>query len=119
MRLSRVRVYPNEAVRRVIAFIPGGHLHVRLVLELEDQTIILQEATVAAIVRAYASVALHPTRRAVELASRRLGRGERKPFYAEWQLLETGRSEEEVLREAEGLLEEAAAGPDGSQGESS
>ncbi|NOZ88371.1 MAG: hypothetical protein GXO15_00410 [Crenarchaeota archaeon] len=105
--MGRVRVYPNEAVRRVIAFIPEGHLHVRLVLELDDQTIVLQEATVAAIVRAYASVALHPTRRAVELASRRLGKGERKPFYAEWQLLETGRSEEEVLEEAEKLLEEA------------
>ena len=100
------RLYPNESVKRIIAFIPRGHLHTRLVIELEDQTIILQEATVAAIVRAYASVAMHPTRRAVELASRRLE--ERKPFYAEWQLVETGRREEEVLSEAEELLEKAS-----------
>ncbi len=94
------RLYPNECVKRVVAFIPEGHMHARFLVELCDQTIILHEAAVAGLVRAYAAVALHPSRRAVELESRRLGRGERKPGYAEWQLLETGRSEEEVLREA-------------------
>jgi len=102
-----VRVYPNASVRRVVAFVPPGHMHVRLVLELEDQTLVLQEATVAAIVRAYASVALHPSRRAVELVSRRLGRGERKPLFAEWQLVESGRGEEEVIEWALGVLEGA------------
>ncbi len=116
---QRPRLYPNEAVKRIIAFIPRGHLHTRLILELEDQAIILQEATVAAIVRAYASVALHPTRRATELASRRLPRGERKPLYAEHQLLETGRSEDEILDEAEKALAAAQAAADTSPGEHS
>jgi len=93
-------------------------MHARLVLELEDQVLVLQEATVAAIVRAYASVALHPTRRAVELVSRRLGRGERKPLFAEWQLVESGRGEDEVLEWALALLGEAeAVQPGGGCGE--
>ena len=104
MEGRRLRVYRNEDVERIIAFIPRGHLHTRFIIELGDQTIVLQEATVAALVRAYAMVAAHPVRRAVELQGRRLQRGERKPFFADWQLLETGRPEEEVLREAEELL---------------
>jgi len=98
-----VRVYRNEEVRRVIAFIPAGHAHVRLILELADQTIVLQEATVAAIVRAYISIVTHPTRRAVELVHVRIA--ERKPMYAEHQLIESGRGEDEVLAEAQRLWE--------------
>ncbi|MEM1509609.1 MAG: hypothetical protein QXY49_02135 [Thermofilaceae archaeon] len=95
----RLKIYRNEDVKRIVVFIPEGHVHARLILELDDQTIILQEATAAAIVRAYASVAIHPTRRAVELIGSRLKEG--KPSYAEYQVLESSRSEEEVLREAE------------------
>jgi hypothetical protein len=54
--VAGVRVYPNEKVRRVVAAIPPGHKHVRLVIELEDQTIVLQEAAAAAIARAYVDV---------------------------------------------------------------
>lgn len=97
-----VKVYRNEDVERVIAFVPPGHKHVRLLIELKDAAVVLQEATVAAIVRAYVDVVTHPTRRAVELVSRRLS--ERKEGYAEVQLVETGRGEEEVLAEVAGLL---------------
>ena len=95
-----VRSYPNDSVRRVIAFIPPGHQHLRLVIELSDQIIILHEAAVAGIVRAYIDVVTHPSRKAVELAARRLTKAERKPGYADWQLVETGRSEDEVAEEA-------------------
>ena len=95
-----VKTYSNEAVKRVIAFIPPGHQHIRLIIELEDQIIVLHEAAVAGIVRAYANTVLHPSRRAVELAARRLTKAERKPGYADWQLIETGRSEDEVVEEA-------------------
>ncbi|MEM0119542.1 MAG: hypothetical protein QXJ38_04045 [Thermofilaceae archaeon] len=97
----RAKVYRNEEVKRVIAFIPRGHTHTRLILELNDQTLILQEATVAAIVRAYVSVVTHPTRHAVELVQAKLT--ERKPTYAEHQLVESNRPEEEVLAEAEDI----------------
>ncbi len=102
-----LRVYRNEDVERIVAFIPRGHMHTRLLLILEDQAIVLQEATVAAIVRAYASVALHPSRRAVELERRRLGKGERKPLFAEHQLVETNRDEDEVLEWVEKLIAES------------
>lgn len=69
-------------------------------LDLGDQVIVLHEAAVAALVKTYAIVATHPTRRAVELESRRLPKKGRKLGYAEWQLLETGRNEEDVLEEA-------------------
>ncbi len=98
----RLRVYRNEDVKRVVAFIPPGHMHVRVLIELPDAVIVLQEATVAGIVRAYIDVATHPTRRAVELVSRRLS--ERKAGFAESQLVESGRSEEEVVEELEKLL---------------
>jgi hypothetical protein len=107
----RARVYRNEEVSRVIAFIPRGHSHVRLLLELSDQVIILNEATLAAITRAYLSVLLHPLRRAVEMRLVRLQH--RKALYAEYQLLETERSEEEVLAEAEEVWRSAAAGSEG------
>ena len=97
---NRVRVYSSSGLRRVIAFIPPGHYHVRFILEFEDQVIVLQESSVAGLVRAFAGTVLHPSRRALELRVSRVGKRDRKPGYAEWQLLETGRSEEEVLREA-------------------
>jgi hypothetical protein len=104
--VANVRVYPNERVRRVIAAIPPGHKHVRLVIELEDQTIVLQEATAAAIARAYVDVVTHPVRRAVELAGVRVSKA--KCGYAEHQLVESGRGEEEVLAEIAVLLSSSA-----------
>lgn len=97
------RLYPNECVKRVIAFVPKGHLHSRFIIELCDQVIILHEAAIAGIVRAYASVALHPVRRAIELKSKKLTEDEKKPVFAEWQLLDTQREEPAVLEEAERL----------------
>jgi hypothetical protein len=108
--VGEVKLYPNECVEKIIAFIPRGHMHVRLAIKFCDgRTIILHEATVAGIVRAYAAVALHPTRRAVELRGERIPKRVRKLGYAEWQLIETGRGEEEVLDEGERLLEQAAS----------
>ena len=102
---KEVRVYPIESVRRIIAFIPPDHLHLRLILELEDQTIVLHEATVAAIVRAYIDIITHPLRRAIELERRFLDKGSgKKPFYARSQLLETDRLEEEIVNEALRIL---------------
>lgn len=102
------KLYPNECVKRVIAFVPKGHLHARFIIELCDQTLILHEAAVAGLVRAFASVALHPTRAAAELVSRRLSEDEKKPVFAEWQLIDTGRDEETVQREAEKIWASAS-----------
>jgi len=95
----RVRVLRNEDVSKIIAFIPPRHIHTRVALFIGDDVLILQQATVDALIRAYASVALHPTRRAIELTSVKLFKGARKDGFAEYQLIESGRPEDEVLNE--------------------
>ena len=101
--MKMVRVYRNEDVRRIIAFIPKGHRHVRILLEFVDGAVVIQEATAAAIVRAYMNVVTHPFKRAVELVSQRVSG--QKEGYADYQLLETGRSEEEIFSQLESILE--------------
>ncbi len=107
------KVYRNRDVLRIVGLIPEGHSHIRLVLELNDQTIVLQEATVAAIVRAYVTISTHPTRRAVELLNIKLGSGSKKVGYSEYQLIESSRTEEEILSEwAEKLYGESTGRKD-------
>ncbi len=83
--MKPIRVYRNRDVESIYAFIPPGHKHIRLVIETSDQVIVLQEAAVAGIVRAYLNVLLHPARRAIALKSKRI---KGKPGYAEHQLVE-------------------------------
>lgn len=77
----------NEDVTQLLAEIPLGHRHLRTTLTLADgSAITLQEATIAAIVRAYVAVKTDPLRSCVRLTGRRVE--SRKAGYAEWQLLE-------------------------------
>jgi hypothetical protein len=96
---SNIRVYGNKDVLRVIGLIPPNHVHMRLIIVFKDQVIVLQEASAAAIARAYVEITTHPTRRAVEYTQLVLRREEKKPGYAEVQLIETNRSEEEIIKE--------------------
>ena len=70
----------------------------------DGTVIVLHEATIAAIVRAYIDIVTRPRRVAVRMLSVRLG--ERKRGYAEWQLLEAG-FDEEALKRLEEILAEA------------
>ncbi len=80
-------VLRTEDVTGIVAEVPAGHHHLRTTLRLADgSSITLQEATVAAIVRAYVAVKTDPLRSSVELLGRRVAG--RKEGYAEWQLLE-------------------------------
>jgi hypothetical protein len=97
------KIYRNEDVKRIVAFVPPGHMHVRIYIEFTDQSIIPQEATVSAIIRAFVNVSHHPIRRAYELVNVKLE--DRKYGYAEYQLIETPRSDEEVLRDVMELYE--------------
>jgi hypothetical protein len=84
---GRATVLRNEDVTEIVAEIPEGHLHLRTTVKLTDgSSITLQEATVAAIVRAYVSVKTDPLRIRVVLRGRKVS--ERRDGYAEWQLLE-------------------------------
>lgn len=100
-----VKIYSNADVDKIIGFIPRGHMHMRLIIELSDQTIILHEATVAAIVRAYVNIVAHPEKKAIELSRVCRERQGWKLGYATCQLVETGAREDEVIKYAESLLE--------------
>jgi hypothetical protein len=80
-------VLKTSDVTELLAEIPDGHHHLRTTITLADgRSITLQEATVAAIVRAYTRVKTDPLRRRVQMKGRLLA--ERKDGFAEWQLLE-------------------------------
>jgi hypothetical protein len=82
----------NEDVKEVILEVPEGHTHLRASLILHDGSeMVLQEATVANLVRAYVTLKTHPRKKRVRLKGKRLD--QRKEGYAEWQLLE-GEEEE-------------------------
>lgn len=77
----------NEDVVEVIAEIPEGHRHLRTTIRMQNGTeLVMQEATVANIVRAYVSVKTHPQK--VRVAMKGAMLESRKEGYAEWQLLE-------------------------------
>jgi len=97
-------VLRNCDIDKILIGCPKGHKHVRtLIFTKSGEIIVLQEATVAGIVRGYLSVALHPSREAIELISRKLD--ERKKGFAEYQLLESGKSSSEVVDEITKILE--------------
>ena len=101
-----IKILKNEDVTKVIAFIPPGHVHTRLMIVLRNgDIIVLQHATVDGIIRAFTAVSLHPVRRAFELVGKYVPKSKRKPGFAEWQLVESSRSEGDVLDEVARLLE--------------
>jgi len=101
-----IKVLRNEDIMRIIAFIPPGHMHTRLMIIFKNgEVLILQHATVDAIIRAFTSVSLHPIRRVFELIGKYVPKNQRKLGFAEWQLIESDRSEDEILAEALELLE--------------
>lgn len=102
--LRTVRVYRNSDILRIAAFIPPCHRHLRLVIVAKDQTIVLHEATVAAIVRAYTDIVLHPTKKAIEYSQVKLDKSVRKPGYAEHQFIEVDRDEQEVVMKWSAML---------------
>ncbi len=86
-------VIRNEDIDELIMEIPEGHKHLRTILRLKDgREIILQEATVANLVRAYTTVKTHPTIERVVQRSVRLNK--RKAGFAEWQLIENNTKED-------------------------
>jgi len=101
---ENLKVYKNSDVLKIVGFIPPGHRHMRLIIVLRDQVIVLQEATVAAIARAYIDIVTHPTRRAVEFIQKRLDKSLRKHGYAEYQLVESNKKEDDIVSEWNSIL---------------
>jgi hypothetical protein len=95
----------NTQVQRILLGIPCNHKHLRAVLELTDgTTLILHEATLASIVRAFLSVKLDPVQDAVEFLGTELA--ERRVGFAEYQLLMTEKTANQVKTELTTILEQ-------------
>ena len=77
----------NEDIKEILVEIPEGHKHIRTKIILQDDTeLVLQEAAIANIARAYITVKTHPQKESVKLKGRQLT--DKKDGYADWQLLE-------------------------------
>ena len=97
------RIIHNGDIASLLIAIPDGHRHLRLALTMEDgETLVLPEAAVAAIVRAYTAVKTHPARRAAKMLS--VTPEGLKPGYAERQLIEQDADDAEVIAELTRLL---------------
>jgi len=87
--LSKQRILANADIAEILLAPPPGHLHLRTTITLHSgEEIILQEATVANLVRAYLGIKTHPQRNSCRLVGRELSEDERKEGFAAWQLLE-------------------------------
>jgi len=82
-------VYANSDIETLTLEIPEGHRHLRATLRLQTgEELVLQEATVANLVRAYIRIKTDPVRQRCLLHGRELAAAERKPGFAAWQLLD-------------------------------
>lgn len=101
--MPNARLVKNEDIASALLAVPTGHRHLRLALTTtEGETIVLQEATVAAIARAYTSIKTHPVKKAVKLVS--VEPEGLKKGYATHQLLEADIRDEDVVAEITKLL---------------
>jgi hypothetical protein len=83
------RILANGDIAEIVLAPPRGHQHLRATIKLHSgEEIILQEATVANLVRAYVGIKTHPKRRSYRLIGRELVEDEMKKGFAFWQLLE-------------------------------
>ncbi len=83
------RILANADIAELVLAPPPGHHHLRATLKLQSgEEIILQEATVANLVRAYIAIKTHPTTTGCRLIGRKLTESDRKAGFAAWQLLE-------------------------------
>lgn len=104
--MGSIRIIRNNDIETVLIGVPKGHKHIRLCIKLKDKsTMIFQEATVANILRAYATIKTHATIRAHELKVHVLDKTSRKQGYALHQLLETSKDQEEIEEELREFLE--------------
>jgi len=83
------RVLANADITEISLVTPRGHKHLRTTIKLQSgEEIVLQEATVANLVRAYVGIKTHPQRKGCRLIGRELSEGDKKKAFASWQLIE-------------------------------
>jgi len=86
---NQQRILANADIAEIVLAPPPGHQHLRATIKLHSgEEIVLQEATVANLVRAYVGIKTHPQKTSCRLVGRELSEDERKDGFAVWQLLE-------------------------------
>lgn len=104
--MKKVTHLSTHDVNRLLFGIPATHKHYRLALiTRDDDCLVLSEALVAAIARAYVSIKTHPLRASIEMASRPLQSP--KADFASYQLLETETDSSAIQLELRELLGKA------------
>ena len=97
-------IIKNNEIDSVLLAVPEGHGHLRLVLRTKGgEAIVLQEAAVAAMVRAYVTIKTQPKMKAIKLISTRPDG--LKEGYAADQLIEYA-ADEAVIEELTDLLKD-------------
>jgi len=81
-------VLRNDQVVALEVSVPAGHRHLRARLCLDDgRTIVIQEATLAAMARAYLIAKTDPLEGACRLRGVRIDETRLREGFADWQLL--------------------------------
>lgn len=101
--MKKTRIFRNADIKAIYIGPPKGHKHLRLIIDTGDEVLVFQEATLAAVSRGYIVIKTHPSKEAIKLELKKLV--ERKEGYAEYQLIESDKSDEEVIREISKILE--------------
>lgn len=89
--------FRNSDIKSVTMGIPDGHRHLRTIIETEKGNFVFQEATIAAIVRAYTTIKTHPQIKGTRLTGKETT--DRKKGYAPYQLVETNETSEQITGE--------------------
>ncbi|MCE1245839.1 MAG: hypothetical protein LWY06_04250 [Firmicutes bacterium] len=84
--MPEFKVYKNSDIMSVSMGVPPGHRHIRTSIETPEGVLVFQEATIAAIVRAYTTIKTHPVTESVKLVCSPLDT--KKKGYAQYQLME-------------------------------
>lgn len=94
--------FRNRDVKRVLIGVPENHKHLRVIIETDQKIIVFHEAVIANIVRGFTIVKTHPTVEAVELEMKKIKEG--KGGFAEFQLIETNKNKEQIIKEMSNLI---------------
>ena len=86
---TKRRTLANSDITEIVLATPVGHQHLRATIKLQSgEEIVLQEATVANLVRAYVGIKTHPFQKRCHLIGRNIDASELKTGFAQWQLIE-------------------------------
>lgn len=102
MNKKPIKILRNCQITSITAGVPSGHQHIRTAIETQDEIIVLQEASIASLVRAYTTIKTHPIIKGVHLEG--IEPAERKTGYAPYQLLESNLKDSESISLLDDIL---------------